>query len=69
MRPLHLTDRLAGRRGIMPQKPDRPEQYNNIIDEFYAGGNDAPGEPDDTKQEQDTDVNADRVDVEPRIVD
>jgi hypothetical protein len=53
----------------MPQKPERPEQYKNIIDEFYEGGDDAPAEPDDTEQEQDTDVNADRVDVEPRIVD
>lgn len=46
---------------MMPQKPERPVRYKNIIDEFYEGGDDArpdPDEPDDTEREHDTDANA-----------
>ena len=44
-------------------------RYKNINDEFYEGDDDAPPEPDDTEKAHDTDANADRIDVEPRIVD
>ena len=53
----------------MPQKPERPERLEDIIDELYEGGDDARSEPDDTNKGARHRCQRGSVDIEPRIVD
>jgi hypothetical protein len=44
----------------MPQKPERPARWKNIVDEIYEGSDDPRPEPDDTEEEHDAAADADR---------